>query len=67
RYWPEAERLFWQQVSAGRGAHPARHFVEVCLSVFDQVTDVVAGEPRVARVRERSRGHILAALPRKAA
>jgi CRISPR system Cascade subunit CasA len=65
RYWPRAERLFWERVRARDFDGAAERFLRLALAVYDEVTDQAAVLPRARRAVELKRGLIRSALRRK--
>jgi CRISPR system Cascade subunit CasA len=61
RYWPEAERAFWQRLHARNFTDPETDFIRLALRAYDEVTGSAAGRPRTARAVERARGYIFKA------
>jgi CRISPR system Cascade subunit CasA len=62
RYWPRAERLFWERVRTRTFDDAAQQFLKLALEVYDEVTDQAAVLPRVRRAVERKRSLIRLAL-----
>ncbi|MFC4057630.1 type I-E CRISPR-associated protein Cse1/CasA [Planomonospora corallina] len=61
RYWPRAERIFWQRVRERRFDRAADAFLHLALEVYDEVTDSASARPRIKRAVELKRGLIFAA------
>ncbi|GAA0986090.1 hypothetical protein GCM10009555_062750 [Acrocarpospora macrocephala] len=57
RYWPRAERLFWERVRARRFNQVTEEFKQLALDVYDEVTDrnTVVLQPRIKRAIEMKR------------
>ncbi|MET8779162.1 type I-E CRISPR-associated protein Cse1/CasA [Nocardia sp. NPDC004654] len=55
RYWPEAEREFWQQIRDNEFDRPMQRYRGLALRAFDQATDTTGNRPRTRRAIERAR------------
>lgn len=64
RYWPAAEKRFWQLTGSGRTTDQVgKPFVDTALAVLDEaIGQANRADIRVARARHRARGLLLALL-----
>jgi len=65
RYWPAAERQFWQLVDAGDFDAVGSPFVRAAFDAYEQVTDGYASRPRFAQAIASARGAIVASSSKK--